>query len=293
MRFLLTLALIITASCSLFKTGPKEDNDFDRYVDLRAAHRLWLEDLHAQQHPETQWPVNDCDAWVWAGKAAAAGARIDLSLSEYPGEPGRFGRRPPIAGKWCWQDGEDYGSASTWSADMFKCGMLIYALQQSDLAILEAHAEYGRENGWKMGDPASRDEVYYKPNIRGWLARAIDYLGGSYDNDALIPDVYVAGLTDYKAHLQMCGVWAYAEIGNGQLLPSQIQRIREHFERSPQTLFYAFMHGRWVSGDLDPVTDALLADPVSAGEYVRCGGRRDCHLAEKAWVASLILRMQP
>jgi len=293
MRLLLTVLVIITASCAWLRSDPKDDPDFDRYEELRAVHQHWLQALHGLRNAETTWPANDCDAWIWTGKAVAAGAMdINLGLSEYPGEPGRYGRRPPIDSRWCWQDGHAYGSASTWSRDMFKCGMLVYALQTGALDMLQWHRAYGQDNGWIMGEPAGSDRVVYTPAIRGHLSRAIEHLGGGSDDDGLIPDIYIAGQTDYKAHLQMCGIWADGRI-KGTLSPAQIKRIEEHSARSPETIFYQFMLARWVSGDLDPVADALLADPATAGEYVRCGDSEPaCQLAEKAWVASLILELK-
>jgi hypothetical protein len=287
---MLIISLIISG-CSWFKTEPKEDPDFDRYEQLAAVHRTQLDKLQALRHPETTWPTTDCDGWIWAAKAVAAGTQgIDLDRSKYPGEPGKYGRRPAIAGLWCYQDGGAHGSDSSWSADMFKCGMLIHALQTSNRRYIEPHRAYGRDHGWQMGEPAGSDRVWYKPNIRGWLSRAIEYLGGVHDDDALIPDIYISGLTDYQAHLQMCGIWAAGEM-EGSLLPSQIERIKEHFTRSDETLFYSYMYGRWISGDIDPLVDVLIAaDRPIAGEYVRCDGEPGCQLAEKAWVASLILR---
>jgi hypothetical protein len=292
MRLLLTVLVIITASCSWLRSEPKDDPDFDRYKELRAARQLWLMDLHGMRDPQTTWPANDCDAWIWTGKAVAAGAMgIELARSEYPGRPGSYGRRPPNP-KWCWQDGQNHGSSSTWSRDMFKCGMLIYALTLGDRDMLERHQAFGQENGWRMGDPPGSDRVFYTPAIRGHLARAIKKLGGAHDDDALIPDIYPGGMTDYQAHLQMCGIWATGLIEGG-LMPGQLKRIEEHYARTPTTVFYAFMHGRWISGDLDPVADALIANPPVAGDYVRCGDSEPaCQLAEKAWVASLILELQ-
>jgi hypothetical protein len=125
--------------------------------------------------------------------------------------------------------------------------------------------------------------------MRGWLARAIKYLGGNTDNDYLIPDVYAGGLTDYQAHLQMIGIWQWG-ITDGALLPIMVDRIKEHAGRSPDTLFYQYMLAKHVTGNYDDLVDNLLTDPESAGEYVRCGGSTSCQLSEKLWITKMIIK---
>jgi len=295
------LFLLLLVACSSHE--PKEPEADARLVELRDLFAVNMAEAESLKSADGWLLWTDCDSTLWSGKASAAGLTgFNPSAAEIA--PGRFVRRPaPL----CTSDNPAW---SDWSRDMF-AGLTAYAWRHRDLAALERHLSYGRDHNWIMGKPFGDGRSVYLPATYGRLYQTIFALGGVDDPKRFWPDVYPAGLTDYKAHMQMMNIWLRAEIGEGSsgdanpagkqddvgspqanltsVDDTQLDRIKEHAARDPRDPFFQCLAGIY-SGDMGPAITAALADDQYAGEYVRCDEPRRCQLAAWLFAADCILR---
>lgn len=162
--------------------------------------------------PETGWlDVDGCDAMIWSGKYAAVRYTTGVDIESAQIEPGKWSRRPLPP---CWSsDGGDVGSKTTWSRDMFIAGLGPWAWRTNRLDVLQDHATYGKAHNWQMGEPVADGRTIYTPSLIGILYQMIFYMGGEDSVNRVWPSIYVKGLTDYQAHLQVMDIWVRGEIG--------------------------------------------------------------------------------
>lgn len=278
-------ALVLTGAfsfgCAKEETESKSDPvAVTRRSELESLYQSKLLEALALRDPLTGWLTpTDCDGMLWTGKYAASRGVTGVSLvaAEYPNDPGKFARRPP---PYCW-DGGDNGSKSEWSRDMGVAGLFPWAFKTGDLTALERHADYGRANGWKMGEPTSDGRTYYTPQVKNLLFKVIEALGGSRAPSNPWPDVWSSGLTDYQAHVQVMSIWLHGETGG--TTATMRKRLKEHAEREPENPLY-----RAAYGDLNEAADLLL-DGHPTPSYVRCENPAQCQLSEWLFAASLVL----
>lgn len=303
LRSILSLCLVL-AACGVNKGhSKKEPNTDSRIDDLRAKYLEKLAAAEKIRDAETGWlSRNDCDGMIWAGKYAASQGvtGVNILAAEYPGQPGKFGRRPA---PWCWtpEDG-DQGSKTEWSRDMAVAGLLPYAWSTGQRDILERHAAYGKKNSWQMGEPLEDGRVVYTPALVGSLYKAIYAMGGELDANAIWPNIYPEGLVDYQAHLQVMSIWLQGEVAavlgdkekpeKGASLnvsDTMYQRLSEHAARQPSCALYQVVYGLY-SGDMTLAFDDLLGD--SQCDYIRCDDGQ-CREADWLFSASLLLKSYP
>lgn len=259
---------------------PPAQNWLDDLRDYKAE--LLNEMMHLQTVENKGWITTDCDAWIWVAKAVIAGLTdVNILASEYTATPGKFGRRPPMP-RWCYQSGQNYGSDSTWSRDMAIAGLIPYSLFTGDIQPLKRHAKYGERKNWIMGDPSDSDRVIYSPQIINTVYKTLG-------KNVQWITVYSSGLTDYQAHLQMYNILIRAEIER-ELPTVAIDRIREHADREPNNAFYSYLRHRFDDGGYSAVARSLIDGTADKPTYVRCDGQTGCWLAERAFVAELVLR---
>lgn len=244
--------------------------------------------------------THDCDGALWQGQWCAA-TGCDLTVGyESKSEPGRFYRR--ATDDKCWNDRGENGSKTTWSRDMFMCGLLPWALKTKNGKALDRHARYGWKKTWVMGDPPLLDDIksnsrlFYTPTTQAVLHRAIHHLGGP-----LYPEVawgWVVShfqkmdmppdLDDYEAHLQVCKIWARGEMENG-ISDVMKDRLKDHHFRVPEDPFYAVMYGKYF-GDWGPATKACTRSLPWSGDYVRCGKSTPaCAYAHSVFACNLLI----
>lgn len=238
--------------------------------------------------PATGWlSVSDCDGMIWAGKYSCSlgeSSTVNLRASEYPGQPGRFDRRPP---PFCWtKELGDQGSKTTWSRDMGIAGLIPAAWCKKDLKILQDHAAYGEAHNWHMGEPLADGRAIYSPGVIGILYSAIKKLGGPSNDKAKLPSFYPAGLDDYQAHLQMMDIWLKGEFRDS-ISAVMRDRIKEHSKREPECPFYSYLNGLY-TGSQDRTIELLLASSEPKCSYVRSN-----YLAEWLFVSKLTLDQFP
>lgn len=303
MRMIIACLLLVLVGCGKEKKKPKsgEDSRRDQIVSLFNKNLDLAEEI---RDPDTGWLTRDCDAMIWTGKYAAVlpsgrGA-VDILAAEFPGSPGRFGRRPTPN---CWNpiDG-DVGSKTTWSRDMFIAGLLPWAWKKKEVAPLQRHEEYGRANTWKMGEPLDDGRTLYTPSLVGILYQAIFELGGSDNTNRHWPSIYSSGLDDFQAHLQVMDIWFRGEAAEASEKPQKPEeganlttlevsetmymRLVEHADREPKCWTYQAMRG--IYDGMEHAIDIVLAGDNECS-YVRCGGEEACHIAERLWALDIIL----
>jgi len=214
MKYLLVIAFLFSLSCKkdkLEQQDPKPTTKKEELVELYDTLLLQAQKIRDRTtgwiHPE------GCDAFIWDGEYAASPKvrGVDMEAAEFKDQPGRFGRRPPPN---CWTPDGANGSKTTWSRDMFVGGLVPWAWLTKDLEALERHAEYGKDNNWKMGEPLDDGRTVYTPAMIGLLYKAIQGLGGEKSSNAVWGNIYPKGLEDYQAHLQVKYIWARGEISH-------------------------------------------------------------------------------
>jgi hypothetical protein len=222
MKLLALIILLSVVSCK--KENKKEPDELTRLDELKAAYVVKLQNAVDVRDPDTGWLAReDCDGMIWAGKYASIPevTGVNIEAAEYPGVPGKFGRRPP---PWCWTPEEgDVGSKTEWSRDMFIAGLLPYAWRTGKRDILERHLAYGAANNWILGSPFDDGRVVYSPNLIGLAYSAVYALKGELSPHAFWPSYFDSGLTDFQAHLQVMSIWMQGEVaerlGDGDAMP--------------------------------------------------------------------------
>lgn len=286
MRFTLlyiTLLIALLAGCAAEKNKDAEPVESDRLGGLKEIHEARLAEAVALSDNEWGWLTpEDCDGMLWSAKAAAGGQPgVNIEGSEYD-TPGRFGRRPPPD---CWADGKDQGAKTTWSRDT-ALGLIYAAVRSSNLALLQRHAAYGEKNKWKMGEPFDDGRTLYTPSIIGLLYQAIYFLGGEDNSARKIPNVYISGLNDFQAHLQVFEILLRGEIEGG-IRDVMLDRLTEHAKREPQSAFYQAALATY-TGDFGRAIETCMAGGTAG--YVRCDEFRRCELADLIFSCDLVVR---
>lgn len=316
----LLFALALTA-CGHASNDEKTPAPNARVEDLRGLYGTYLGEAAELRNSPSGWLVpDDCDGFLWTGEyAAVTGAEAtNFGAAEYPDEPGRFARRPLT------NPCDPYGDrGSSWSRDM-GLGLVAYALRMGNLPILTRHEGYGQAHQWQMGEPLGDGRAVYTPSMIGLVYQAIFALGGPDNLNRRWPDIYVAGLTDYQAHIQVLSIWARAELAEriaakgpeknpgsdpapitdtgDKVAPAdlallgitdtQLARLQEHAAREPKNPFFQAELGVF-TGDMTAAIDVLLDPEMPMGSYVRCSEFRRCQLAEWLFAADIVLRRYP
>lgn len=286
MKPLLT-TIIILAACGSNK--PYEgDTELLAHLQKAQAERMSEALTYVD---ENGWIVgSDCDGMIPSAKFGVFHEGFNPYAAEYPNEPGRFNRSPSMC-----REGDER-SRSTWSGDMGVCGLVPYAWLTGDRQILESHISYVLKNDGHSGEPRSLDITFYSPQLVGLVFSVIHKLGGADVAARHVPPVYVAGLTDYRAHLQMCDIfvrselkWQSPEMSLIDVTDRQLARIEEHAAREPHNPFYQYMFGLY-TGNFEPAIELCLDPSYPVGDYVRCDEPRACQLAESTWSCGLLIR---
>jgi hypothetical protein len=266
---ILILPLLFLISCGI---KPKtESNKIDKLAE-QYSYKLDEFDIISSTK-EAKWPSDyDCDAALWAGLAARAGAKTNINAAiTYEG---RTTRKP---NKDCLVPSE---SASTTSNDMI-LGIITGLYYKKDLASLELIFHYGLVNNWVMGSPANMvARVVLKPNNIALLARAIKQLGGHDHQERLIPLSYLPLKdSDYPTHLQFISIALARDTGEVNYLAEQV--VQETCKSNDQDALAAA-----ICGDEAKAVELLLGD-YSYPAYVR--GSENYKLVHWLLVAKLIL----
>lgn len=281
MRFLVLALLLV--GCAAEKNEDAEPVVSDKLGPLKELHDSRIAEAIALSDNEWGWITpDDCDGMLWTGKAAAGGQpNVNIVGSEYEDE-GRLGRRPPPD---CYLNGADNGAKTSWSRDM-GVGFIYAAYRLGNVGALARHAAYGKAHKWQMGEPIDDGRTLYTPPLIGLLYQAIYKLGGEDNAARKIPNVYISGLDDFQAHLQVLDILLRGELEGG-IRDVMLDRLKEHAKREPASPFYQAALGTY-TGDMDAAIAACMKDDVSG--YVRCEEFRRCQLADLIFSCDLVLR---
>jgi hypothetical protein len=305
MKLLALILLLASVSCR--KENKKAPDELTRLDELKAEYVNRLALAESVRDAATGWLARqDCDSMITNGKYASIPevTGVNIEAAEYPGVPGKFGRRPP---PWCWTPEQgDVGSKTEWSRDMFIAGLLPYIWRQGKKDILERHLDYGAANNWILGSPFDDGRVVYSPNLIGLAYNTLYAMGGELSPHAFWPSYYDSGLTDFQAHLQVMSIWMQGEVaeklGDGDAIPqkpdeatvdkqltvsiavSMYERLTEHATREPACPLYQVVHAMY-SGTMGTAIESLLTEAKC--EYYRDDAQ--ANLADWLFTASLAL----
>jgi len=283
--FVLLIFLIVSCGTSKEK-DPKPD---DRMSEVLTVFESEYQEAMGLIGLDGWITSYSCDGMIWSAKLGSIRRNDSFDVEAAEGESGRFYRRPSQD---CVDEEE---SATSWSRDMGIAGLIPYAYLKKDLAILERHRNYGKSHYWKMGEPLDDGRVLYTPQTIGLLYETIYVLGGDDSVNRHWPSVYPPNLTDYHAHLQVMQIWLRGEIDTSlnlmNIRHTMFERLQEHAKRSPDTLLYQYVLGKY-TGDQNATISLILDPNKPSGEYVRCDpySKEICGLAERLFVTDLLLR---
>lgn len=286
------LVLAGQLSCAKEETHkPVEPVPTELVAEAREKHALRLELASGLVDQNGCITPKDCDGKLWCAKYASARNTelLNMDAFEYPGQPGRYARRPIEYG-YCYLDesegGEpDQGSGSSCSRDM-AMGDILWAQAHNNPGHLQRHYDFVKSNGNKCGT-GDITATYYNPFFRNFIEAVLDTLSLVAPKWPTEQE-YLAGLDDYKAHLQMLNIHIRQK-AEGGLTDAMLRRVVEHSDREPQNPFYAYLRGKY-TGDMNPAVKACVEGTY--GTYVRCGVGLDtelCVLAELIFACDLVL----
>jgi hypothetical protein len=287
MQIAITAALLI-ASCS--HTTEAQPQSVTKSSELKALYDAVLPGLATKSDQDSEFPsAGDCDATLWAGEAAAAGAVVKLETAEY--NPGEIHRRPKANGE-CYPA----GSASTVSKDML-LGYVYGKFAQKDLAALQRLADYGEAHNWVMGKPfpSEASRVVMAPDGAALLARAIEALSHGTDKRIYrdLPLLCTAVSSDFEYHLQTLGLMLDTEVADmltGEALldiPTPCFNVlKSNAAKFPNDALIQAAYAVY-QGDFNHATDLLLDTNYQYPSYVR--GADNYKLVHWLFAAKLIL----
>ena len=280
MKYLFLILLI--AGCSLKQPEAKTDLPME---DLKAAQQQRIADALAEfddGNGRLAPILEDCDGTIWQGQWCAV---TGCSLSDYR-EGGRWYRRPEPR---CWtEDGGPDGSATTYSRDMEVCGAIPYMLFRGTDRMAIERLEYLKGNDWYSGEPKSDKRTYFTPQMKALVTKAAEHLGVPADKNQYWPSIYLSGLTDYHAHLQMCNIWARGHI-EGKVHSAMLDRAFEHHKRLPDLPLYSVIYGIY-SGKTGKAVENCLREEPYHGDYIRCGKHpRACGYATHTFACQILI----
>jgi hypothetical protein len=215
--------------------GPKHEEKDPQPLSLKdlliAENDKLIEQAKEAKDADTSWILaEDCDSMLWNGKMSCNDkvTWFNPRLAEYPDQVGRYTRRP-ISKGYCYpkEEGKD-GSACTWSRDMGH-GLGAYAICKKDLDIVKEHIRFGENHStagiWDMGEPFADGRALYPPGFSGMWYQMRYALGGDDNVLRKSPDIYISGLDDYQAHLQVLNIWnrmrTGEKIGDNSTIPQK------------------------------------------------------------------------
>lgn len=289
---LIFIALFLVSCGTVERVAP---DDTDNLGALETMYQSKIKMANELSESSTGWlNFSDGDALLWdLGKYGSSPAVTLLPRASEFEDSGRFGRRPPAGQSRCWtpEDG-DICAAATWSRDM-GVGLITYGVRRNNLTLLEDHAAYGEGHTWYMGAPLADGRTIYTPVMVGLLYNAIYGLGGKDSVNRHIPDPWTSGLDDYQAHIQMMKILIHSQLSKkssdiDDISEKMVDRIKEHYEREPHSLFYSYLHTLY-NGGMSSVVDLCLDNTIIPPEYVRCGEKEKCALAEWIFACGLVL----
>lgn len=285
--------LISTVLCSIFitncgkKVEEKKPEQNLRIEELRGKQKENLKKAQEAWSQKTGWPSDDdCDGTLWAGLAKASGVNTVL-LEKAKQADGKIHRRPT---KPCWENGVDVGASSTISKDML-LGYVFGMWRSGNRGELESLFSYGKDHGWRMGDPASEvGKVFLTPNGIATLCKAIKSLGGDYKSECDLPTVFSSGSKDFEEHLAVLGIILWGEVNGGTIPADAYQTLTDLAYKHAQDALFNSAYAGYASGNFDVPTQLLLSD-YSYPSYVR--GNENYKLVHWLFAADLILRKFP
>jgi hypothetical protein len=254
-------ALALISCGNIKRHEPKQASSQDLRLELlREELRAKRGELALASDPDSGWPsATDCDALLWAGLAAAAGAPTRLALAEY--SPGELHRRPRPP---CW-DGEDRGSKSSISRDMLT-GYLWGVWRARDVGAAQRLAAYGEAHDWVMGG-GDRARTDLRGNLKGLLGRMLHALGGGSPEYRFLPSFYLPGGKDYERHLAVLGILLQGEVA-GAIGTDLLAVLKINAEGSAEDALFQAARGVY-TGDQSAALDLLLNTDYVAPSYVR------------------------
>lgn len=244
----------------------------------------WQKELKAKADSNTGWFSSDCDGTVWEGEAVASGFPGQLGLAEK--DSGVVGRRPAAYGD-CYPKESDTSS----SPDM-RQGYMLGMWATKDVQALERLVQYGHDNHWVAGVPASDLANLWRPTEIGLLYRMLATLGDDLDagGKEKVGVSCVPVFADYEFHIQTLGVLADGEVSGG-ISDLCMQALKSNAEQFPSDALFQAALGTY-TGDLDHAIKLLLDPEYKCPAYVRSGKKYPeaqpiyctIHKAYAAWV---------
>lgn len=222
---------------------------------IESPPRVTLESQHAfyksiVQRGWDHWTVDpdECDALLFMSLTHVGLADTEAPIEEAELEPGRFARRPDV--EQC---------STTISRDMLT-GLFLYIQHYRRLDMAERIWEYGQNHNWIMGTSKTVEgmaAVYLSPNMIGWLARIIYYLGSVDHPERKLPALYF-DTPGYANHLNMLQIWGEAQLagGIGRLELSLLEKI---ITASPKNALAQALYHKYTDGDQRVATGMLLS----------------------------------
>jgi hypothetical protein len=224
------------------KPHPIEPTLLEQFEDKYYDYLLWS---RAKQDQYGFIHTDECDALLYTGLYSITGEPVEIEAAR--DELGRWHRRP-IENP-CYVDGQDLGSKSTISRDMFT-GLFWHIVWYKRLDLAEQIWRYGRDNGWKMGS-GDITRIYLTPGRITQLANIIRHLGGPERWITYLPHVMFDEVDGFRAHLNVLNV-LLSGVMDGHITDKEQELITSHhfdWDNGNNALFnYAFQ--KWVgNGD--------------------------------------------
>ncbi len=231
------LLLILLISCSTYKPksakSPIPNHMEENYIAMVQS----IQDEHGFID------TNHCDSLTHSGLIAVHPS-IDVDLRAAEISPGEWIRRPTNYAD-CYRTGK---SRSIISRDGL-LSVILSAVVNKDLKLLEDMWEYGTKNNWIMGKTT---HSVMNSNMVSLLARAIKKLGG--------PDHYLANkipvihseCNGYECHLVAVQIATYGEV-EGHIESRHLDYLEELVKKNPRNILYQALYHKYLDGDFSKV----------------------------------------
>ena len=249
MRLLLFTFLMLTSCATQQNEAHFEKDANAKIADKRA---LYCE-LSEAKFKERGWAVSECDGLLFSS-LRAIGCSGDVSAFESTVEPGKWYRNPKHD---CFipdKVGEQQGSDSTISKDMY-VGLSAYMAHKKDTDGANRTVSYGESRSWIVGEAKDTVTLASKCFIVPALQNVFRKIAGQ--NQLAPNDGDSIGVsTGFRAHLDVLSILVKGKL-NGSISNLDIAILKEQAKRQPRNALYQAAKARYDDGDYNPALEIL------------------------------------
>jgi len=252
---------------------PQPTKNPSQLLDEKAAnYMVWSKEVR----DEFGFIHGHCDSLLFSSLYCdALGDQCDVNIFQAEGEPGQWFRH---AKQDCFVDGQDNGSKTTISRDMF-LGLFQYLWKTGNGEAVKRIVEFGKVQDPKfyMGQGINDFERESRTNLRGPLTgtlfQMLFKLTGEDDDRRKNLQLDNPAASGFEAHLAVRHIYLRALV-NGAMSDLELRIVKGYRDSQPMNAFFQAVYHRYKDGDQTDAINLLLREELFPSDRLPTGGDR-------------------